>query len=515
MGSLFIPDFSGGLNLRDSPNEIALNETASAFNWTLDELGALKRRRSNAVAVSLPGVSGKKADIFYSAALDLWLCARETSHAPNTLCLHSRPGDLSGSWTDRGVLNSVVTARAAFVDFPGTTPKVVITTDVNSGATKGVFTFDGAFALTSVSTTVAGNAITLWQDRAIVGGYPTSDANGTPPSIFACAPKDPATWTTAGGGWTQQLREKDAAVVTGLSVASGALIAFKKRSTYRINDSSSGSYQTIDSSAGCVNPRAVVPLYGRLYTWGAASIYECDGVGPLVNVGDKLRPWFIDANTDQTTICGGAFNDNVIFAGTVAGPQRVVEFSPRNRWAVPHLLPSGNEGLSSFSAKEATLYGAASGLNDLYTMFTATPADDAEWNTPWFLPNSGMMSRLHRLRVQGLSAITGGTRPVVSVYKDWNPNVGAQTFNISTDLLDSGSGEVQRSADIQSLGHGAAFAFDIIAAGSGAVSIRALQLIDQLMQWPNPGYPKHQAGTATRGRGSGGPPPLPLPPPAP
>jgi len=509
MGSLLIDSFAGGLNLRDSPNQLGPHESPSAYNFTLDELGTIKRRNGCANVVALPGVSGTKAYLFYSAALDQWLCARETSGAPNTFKLFSRPGDLSGSWTDRGTINSVVSAVAAFVDFPGNPPKVVICTDVNSGATKGTWTWDGT-TLTNVAATVAGSGIALFQDRAYVIGYPTSDANGNPTTMRWCDPKDPATWTATN---VQQFRSKDAQPLTGIGLAAGGLIVYKKRSTYRVNDAATGAYGELDLSAGCVNPRAVVALRGRLYSWGADGMYACDGVGALENVGDKLQPYYRDSTTDGATICGGAFNDHVVFAGTIQGIDRVIEYDPGNRWAVLHLIRSAQDKLTSFSSKDGVLYAAAADGDDLLRMFTETAglddsvAQDGYWLTPWFLPNSGMLSRLHRARFQGLS--TGVGMLTVTVFKDWLTTGGD---NFSLDALIAAGSEDQRTADIQALGHGSAFAFAFVVGTSagGPIKIRALQLIDQSLQWPDPGYPRRQTRDDTGGyrrsdrRGGGG-----------
>jgi hypothetical protein len=52
---LRISDFSGGLNLRDSPQELAPTETPDSLNWTLDQRGALKWRKGCQDQIALPG----------------------------------------------------------------------------------------------------------------------------------------------------------------------------------------------------------------------------------------------------------------------------------------------------------------------------------------------------------------------------------------------------------------------------------------------------------------------------
>ncbi len=485
--------------MRDSPNQLRPNESALAFNWTLDERGSLKRRGGCTNVVALPGTAGTVVDIFYSEVLNLWLCVREST----TKKLFSRPGDLSGSWTDRGQIASAVSARAVFADWPGTTPYTIIGTDIADGSNGGIYTFDGT-TLTKRSTDRT-TALAVWQNKAWTASAETTART----RLWRSPAGDPTTFSDF-----VDLREKDASPLTALGVVGGALLAFKKRSAYRINDAATGAYSTIDTAAGCVNPRALAALRGRLYTWGADGIYAADGIGPLKNVGDKLQPLFSDATTDGTTICAGVYRERVVFAGIIANSNKLIEYHPAQGWAVRHYLAStSQDGLSSLARKDATLYGAISDGDDLFSMFTATPgADDgtfysAEWQTPWLLPNSGMLARLQRLRVQGRTD-TGSSAVVnVALLKGWDA-ADITTFDISSALLAADADEEQRAADLQSLGHSAAFAIRLQAVGTpgtGTVSIRALQLIDTPIAWPNPGYPAVQSGS----RGGSGTPPNP------
>jgi hypothetical protein len=63
------------------------------------------------------------------------------------------------------------------------------------------------------------------------------------------------------------MREKDGKTVTALFGGSG-LLAFKEDSTYRINDSTTGAYQTIDWNTGCVGPLAVCGSDEGIFVWG-------------------------------------------------------------------------------------------------------------------------------------------------------------------------------------------------------------------------------------------------------
>lgn len=489
-------------------------DCVQATNLTLDERGGMKWRNGCFNVAALPGTSGKTPYIFWSSALQVFLCARESA---GTFKLFTSP--TGAVWTDRGTINSAVASEAAFVDFPragaGAAGPVVVIACTGRGATQGVVFIDSTFALTFPATgaNIAGNSIVLWQDRAIIAGYPTTDANGTPAHYFACAPKDPATWSTAGGGWNNQLRELNGDVITGLGVLSGAMIAFKRTSTYRINDSSTGAYITIDASAGCVNPRAVAGVYGRLYAWGADGMYECDGIGPMKNVGEKILPVYSDANTVTATVVAGVHKGRVFFSGQLPSSYLMYEFDPRHGWIMRHVMGSAaQDKITSFTVKDGVLYAGIADGDDFFRMFTESPgADDGTqilgtWTSPWFLPNSGMLARLQQVLFQGLTGQGTTTAVLVSIFRNWDYSAGFEQYDIGTALRAQDAGDVQLTAPLKALGHGASFGFQIdLATAPGSVSLRSMQLIDASLEWPSPGYPRGSGALA--GRGSGPPPP--------
>lgn len=527
--SLLLDNFSGGVNVRESLNQLLPSESANCSNVVLDNRGGFARRAGHTNVVALPGVSGTPAYIFYSEALDLWLCARETSGAPNNFRLHTRPGDLSGSWTDRGRIAGTVSAKAVFTDWPGTTRYCLIGTDVTSGGFGGLYTLDTTPTLTNRSTNEV-VALAVWQNKAwtcqhvATTGDSANIANAT--RLARSAAGDPTTWTDS-----VDIRDKDGSALTALAVCGGSLLAFKSRSTYRITDSATGAYTTIDPAVGCVNARALAFFRGKIYTWASTGIYEADGIGSLRPIGDKLRPVFGDSNTDTSLICAGVTGDAVIFfTAATANPfvgGDLLWHSPQLGAFVPHPLPSNTQNnITSMAAKGGTLYAAVADGDDLFSLYTAvgasTSKDDATaftavWTTPWLLPNSGQLARLQTLTVQGIGGSNVGAEVIVR--RDWEGS--GTTYDVST--LISSSTLAQTNASVKALGHGSSFQFLIRTNDSGGTftefAVRALQLITETLQEPRPGYPKvqQQAGTA-RGNKPATPPnrnPPPIPPPAP
>jgi len=481
---LRISDFSGGLNLRDSPNELAASETPDAFNFTLDERGALKWRKGCVTAVALPGVAGKTCDLFYSQALGLWLCCRETAGAPNTFRLHTHPADLSsGSWTDRGQIASGVGAQACFADWPGTTPFCLIGTDVVDVNFGGYYTLDATPTLTRRFGNSTVIDLAIWQNKVwlIVPSL-------GPTRIYRSLVGDPVTTPTD----FNDLREKDAGPLTALGVSGAGLLAYKMRSTYRITDAATGAYVLIDNSAGCLHPLSLVAHHGRLYSWGADAFYEWDGIGAGRNVGDKCRSLFVTPALASGPPILGVSGDSIIGAfaadyGTVRDD--LLEFNPAQKWIMRHSLASTtSDQISSFATKDNTLYAASEDGNVVLKMFTETPGSDdgvvpfTRYTTPWLQPTNGALARLQRARIQGLVGTGTSTALNFEVYKDWDRST-FDFYSIATQLRGGDALDDQKSTDLQALGHARAFQFRFTPfTAAGDVKITGLHLKTQELE---------------------------------
>lgn len=483
-----LSDFSGGLNLRDSSAEIAPSETPDSVNWTLDTRGALKFRNGceRAGATALPGTSGAAARLFRSDALGQWLCMRESAGAYH-LFTNPNGSPNGGAWTDRGALNGNIGAgsHANAVDWPGATPLAVIVLAA-SGTNSTVYTWDGT-TLTNVgiAQNVQGNSIAVWQNRVWIGGYPVNNASGNLTRLFASKIGDPATWSTP-DGLTVDIRDRDAAQLTGLGVAGGALVVFKRRSAYRVNDSATGAYTTIDPAAGVVNHRSVVSVRGRLYTWGVDNIYEWNGVGPGVPVGDKILPLFTSQATGAT-LSGGVLQNRVLFTYSLSGgsPDALVEYDPQYGWLMQHALAdSAANEISSLASDGTTLYGAIQDGNASYSIFSGTPGIDVgggsafpanHFRTKWIEPAGGMFVRINRLQVEG-SLVTGGTNTLtLNLYKDGDFTTPVGTWNLSTALRLASATHASNITEVFPRIKGRSFALEVVAGTTfGAAQVTSI-----------------------------------------
>jgi hypothetical protein len=120
--------FEGGLNLRDSYNEVAPSELTDGTNFTLDERGVASKRNDCPTTAALAGSfnpAGGGDAFFYSVSLNLFICQ------VGTTLYKAAPG--AGSWTSFNT--SLDRPVCAFVDF---NPELVYTHLVD-----GVFSYDG------------------------------------------------------------------------------------------------------------------------------------------------------------------------------------------------------------------------------------------------------------------------------------------------------------------------------------------------------------------------------------
>src|SRR5439155_6553160 len=113
--------------------------------------------------------------------------------------------------------------------------------------TAGLFKYDGT-TVTALATGPKGNTVTAWQNKLWAAGDPTA---GAKPRVYFSAAGDETSWP---GTNFVDLREKDTEAVVCLAGASGidvsgrpGLLAYKKRSLYRIFDSTTGAFQTLDT----------------------------------------------------------------------------------------------------------------------------------------------------------------------------------------------------------------------------------------------------------------------------
>ncbi|MCR4339997.1 MAG: hypothetical protein NUW01_08935, partial [Gemmatimonadaceae bacterium] len=311
-------DFSGGLNLRDAPSKLEPGDSPDCMNITLDERGG-GAKRLGLLRMNASALAGVPKNLFYSSALSV-----------NIIQIGASLYKTSDWVTVTAFATFTTSARAGLCDFNG---KLVAVHPVD-----GVFDYDGT-TWSSRNATVKGTTIAPWQNKLWVAG------DGA--RVWWSNAGSSATWTTASD--FNDLREKDNKACTAIGIGQGmdvagrpGLLVFKEDSTYRINSSSTGSYTTIDSRAGCSGPLALVSLFGYTLAFNKSGIYRCDG-NTMELASSKLEPLFDKAQINLTylpDVVAGVFQDRAVFSFPFGSAQttnnRTLEYHPLDGWIVPH-----------------------------------------------------------------------------------------------------------------------------------------------------------------------------------
>jgi hypothetical protein len=395
--TLRMRNFSGGLNLRDVEPELATNESPDLWNVTLDERGVVQKRlgfiKSNPVAHN----ASKVTNVFYWA---------------------SGQNKITQSGTQLYKDDSVVsfktfttTERCGFADFNGKLYFI--------HPTDGLFNYDGA-AVTAVAGVGApkGTCLAAWQNYLLAAGDP-----GAKSTLYRSKLADGTVWDTAAGAATNQLREKDQEAIVALAGgASGdiigrpSLIVCKRRSTYRVYDSGTLAYQTLDWVVGAASALSVVNHEsGRTIILSERGIFWTSGATPLEPASKQLQPIWADsqlAYDQQDLWCAGFKGTRVRFSLCRAGStvnDLALEYHPLEGW-----ITAGSNAMSCYASyqknAEKLLGGSPTVNGQVYELDRGGSDDGASiasrFQTRWYEPAEGFLVSMLRGRVIGRGAFT-------------------------------------------------------------------------------------------------------------
>lgn len=453
---LRIRDFSGGLNLREAPPELAPNESPDLWNVTLDERGGVAKRRGYSLVTSTTSTKRKT----FTTSDRVGLC----EYNGQVWAIH--PVD-------------------------------------------GVFRSTDGITWTAVAGSPKGDSITPWQNRLVANDY----VNQT--RINASKVGDGTDWTTGvGAGWTNEIREnpRDGSRVLSVASASGVdvigragLIACKRDSTYRINDSNTGAYQTLDANVGAASSAAVTTLFGRTIILSRAGIFWTDGSRELVKASARVDPLFTPTALamDQLDLCAaGSYGDRCYFSLPRAGQTAndlALEYHPLEGW-----ITAGSNAATCYGTNTATslfysglstaqtfiysqllgnyvvqdgdsLYLGVPNTNNLYRQLTGGSdngvAIASYFQSRWFEPNDGFFTRFRRAKLIGRGSFSFYTRADYStgqgILRSVAINLGGFVWNDASSVWNNpgvlwGPGQyVDYSDSLLSLGTGRSVSFRV------------------------------------------------------
>jgi hypothetical protein len=390
-------DLSGGPNIRDAASELAVNEIEDSWNVTFDERGGGSSRL---------GYSKYNGVVFDASQLtrNIW---------PSPLLTTTI--EQAGAKLYKGTSNTV---NKTF-----TAPELVTFREMNSlivacHPTDGLFTSADGVTWTAVADVDApkGVCVEVWQNKLFVG-QPSG-------KVSWCAAGDPTNWVSTD---FNKLWEKDQLGIVAMHIGSGqdilgkpGLLCFKNESSYRINDSATGAYVTIDATVGAAGPLAVVGVGSRVITISKRGIFwwreDQDG---MVNASDRLLPLWDPGQINfaqQGVWCGGRSGNRAIFSvtrGTSTANDLALEFHPDEGWVAPR-----SDAMSCYAtlggAGEVLYAGSPTVNGQIYKLNDGGTDDGAgipyRAQTRWFELNSGFQATVWQLRIHGRGHGTLTTR---------------------------------------------------------------------------------------------------------
>lgn len=419
--------FAGGLNLRDAPTELQANESPSCWNVTLDERGGVVKRlgysKWNASAAA-----HLFQDSYYSLLTGLLLW-----YSPADGKLYSDPG--TGVLTLRHTFTAG--SRISMVDFAGNVYAVHPVDGLYSSPDGTTWTLvsKGAHA----TAIPVGSLLTGWQNKLWISGDPSN-----PNCLYFSAAGDATDWDSADGGGSVNIRDKDDAPIVALCGAIGydyqtkpGMFVFKQDSTYRLTDSTTGAYITIDGRVGAASKNSFIELYGEIIVACRRGLYQSKKLASFVPVGEKIFPVFDPSSTDDSKManwCMGFQGDRVSLSITRQGSSvndLALEYAPLYGWIV-----AGSNAMSCYQslvggATEVLIGASPTVTGQLYQMNTSggdDGTDIASWfETRWYQVSSGHAARMNLARF-----LIRCTNATMTVYANFATNGVSQTIDTGT-----------------------------------------------------------------------------------
>lgn len=491
-----LSSFAGGINNRDAavPSELESNEVIDAWNVTFDERGGASSRLGY-VKYNTP-VYGTDLvqNIFWSGVLatPLVYAGRKIYKGTSNTVVHTfSTADL----VTFAELNAAVIANhpvdGLFTSTDGTTWNPVsnglgvVTVTI---ASPGVFTLanhglqngDSVYLTTTgalptgltVNTVyfVVAASTSTFELAATTGGTPITTtgsqsgthhvAKGVVAPVGTCVavwqnkvwvgmPNGSVVWSNAGTAtvWTgtdfNNVWEKDGLPIVALHGQIGedfpgnpGLLAYKTDSCYRVNDSSTGAYTTLDYTYGAANALCVVGVGASVYSLNRHGVFlaPSGASAGLGNTSDKLaRLW--DGSeinlSEQALWRAGRYKNRALFSLTRASSTAndlALEFHTEQGW-----FAAGSNAMSAYATAsgttDVTLGGSPTVAGQAYQLNSGGTDDGAAitgyLQTLWMDLLGGYKASILHVRVRGRG--TGQ----VQIRKDYHETGDVQPISMA------------------------------------------------------------------------------------
>lgn len=332
--------FSGGLNLRDSYEQMEPNQAYDLLNVTFDNRGGVKSRPGYAAFTAAGTNRYDSMAAFYTTGGTKHLVAG----AGNRLEVFDSTG--------AAVTSSTSTAPTAnphyFTRFGGPTKTVMYA----ANGTDKLRTWDGTTWATPTFTGLTNSpkgkylAVTPWDNRLVNARLTGSTGGSNPSTVFFSDPSVPDTWQTY--NWVD-LTPGDGEQIMGVCTFSNYLFVFKESrffvfygTTVSPEDGTPEfNYRAVEAGVGLASPNALCVAPDGVYFLADNGIYKTDGGLPVL-VSGLIDPLFTGSlpalyGGSQITATGARMAYHNLQVFVAAGP--LLMFDLRNQswtvWDIP------------------------------------------------------------------------------------------------------------------------------------------------------------------------------------
>lgn len=400
--SLLIEDFSGGLDLVSSINNIPPGFTPNAKNWRIAEHGGIEKVLGYSAFATLAADAHELA--FYA----------QKDGSPKRLIAATATDwyaiDSAGAVTD---IHTVTAAsNTTFV----THEDKLYGLDVNNNI--AVWTGSGsatAYAPGVNTGPPQGIILGVWQNRmwvakatsAVLGMRVEFSEPADPTNGFANAT---GLWPTDNyielGGTSGQSEQIVGGMVTG-----DGLMVFTTGSTYLIYDTD-GKYRVVDGERGCVSRKSLTLVGSDVYGVTTDGVFRATGGFPLEIISRRVDPLFRDESPTLTDAAGvklgNAYLGSYQRMSSSDGNDLMLDIDTRSGSIMAHDYPAAcwARGALQGSAGEDLYFIDASDPTKIRRAFNGGSFAGADIECFYDMPfdnfgNEAELKRLHRLRLVG------------------------------------------------------------------------------------------------------------------
>lgn len=399
--------FKGGINTRDASSQLGADELSDALNVTIDERGAAMKRLGYERRFSTSIGADLVSNVFEWKSRGYIV----TQEGPR---MHINDAAAFHTWSTDD--------RIGMCEFLG---NLVMIHPVD-----GVRSYDGTTVTGPFTNFPKGNTCAAWQGKCWFAGNPDNPSRVSFTNIAALT-MDTDDWV--------DLREKDDSKVMCLAGAAGldiagrpGLLAFKEESSYRIYDSATGAYNTIDAAIGCGSNIGAVSAYGRTYVAGLRGIYYTNGLDPMIEASAKIENMFAPTvinHNRHDLVAAGRTQDRLRFSFPASGENFnsiAIELHPLSGWIMLH-----TDAASAYASTDTDLVmGSPTQDGMVYNGYRGGSDDGADiasfMQTYWLEPNYGNLVRVRRARFVGYGEFEA------ALYRDYE--AGQSLPSLSVDI---------------------------------------------------------------------------------